>query len=113
LHKGKWKEVDERIEVLVTQRGATIKTIPKCQESKKEKQKTENKLLRSLGPLESKEQIMSVPNRPEYTPFIPTIFNYKDSTHCCTFDDTSINTTRVYREIRYAETMVGGKRIMH
>jgi hypothetical protein len=85
----------------------------KMSESKKEKQKTENKLLRSFGPLESKEQIMSVPNRPEYTPFIPTIFNYKDSTHCCTFDDTSINTTRVYREIRYAETMVGGKGIIH
>ena len=32
----------------------------KMSESKKEKQKTENKLLRSFGPLESKEQIMSV-----------------------------------------------------
>jgi hypothetical protein len=49
-----------------------------------------------------------VPNRPEYTPLHRAIFNYKDLTHCGTFDDTSINTDIVYREIRYAGTEGGG-----
>jgi hypothetical protein len=54
---------------------------------------------------------MYVPNRPECPPLSPTEFNYKDLTRCGTLDDTSINTTRVYREIRCAGDEREGRRV--